>query len=55
MSRPVKLTIQILVSGGIFALLLWQIDLQQTAEIIRDSELGATSSPPSSSSSAPPG
>jgi len=37
-SRPVKLSIQILVSGGIIALLLWQIDLQQTAEIIRESQ-----------------
>ena len=40
MSRPVKLTIQVLVSGGIIALLLWQIDLEQTAEIIRDSRWG---------------
>ena len=40
MRRPVKLTIQILVSGGVIAFLLWQIDLQQTAEIIRDSRWG---------------
>ena len=40
MSRPVKLTIQVLVSGGIIALLLWQIDLEQTAEIIRESRWG---------------
>ena len=40
MSRPAKLTIQVLVSGGIIALLLWQIDLEQTAEIIRDSRWG---------------
>ena len=40
MSRPAKLTIQVLVSGGIIALLLWQIDLEQTAEIIRESRWG---------------
>ena len=40
MRRPVKLTIQILVSGGVIAFLLWQIDLQQTADIIRDSRWG---------------
>jgi glycosyltransferase 2 family protein len=39
-NRSLKLTIQILVSGGIIALLLWQIDLEQTAEIIRDSRWG---------------
>jgi hypothetical protein len=39
-NRHLKLTIQILVSGGIIALLLWQIDLEQTAEIIRDSRWG---------------
>jgi glycosyltransferase 2 family protein len=38
MSRGLKLTIQILVSGAILAVLLWQIDLRQTAEIIRDSD-----------------
>jgi uncharacterized protein (TIRG00374 family) len=40
MNRHLKLTVQILVSGGIIALLLWQIDLEQTAEIIRDSRWG---------------
>jgi glycosyltransferase 2 family protein len=40
MNRHLKLTVQILVSGGIIALLLWQIDLEQTAEIIRDSDWG---------------
>lgn len=40
MRRPLKLTIQILVSGGVIVFLLWQIDLQQTAEIIRDSRWG---------------
>lgn len=40
MRRSVKLTIQILVSGAVLALLLWQIDLQQTAEILRDSRWG---------------
>jgi glycosyltransferase 2 family protein len=40
LSRPVKLTIQILVSGGVIAFLLWSIDLEQTAEIIRNSRWG---------------
>jgi glycosyltransferase 2 family protein len=39
-SRSAKLTIQLLVSGVVIALLLWQIDLEQTAEIIRDSRWG---------------
>jgi glycosyltransferase 2 family protein len=38
--RPVKLTVQLLVSGGVIAFLLWQIDLQQTVDIIRDSHWG---------------
>jgi glycosyltransferase 2 family protein len=38
MRRPLKLTIQILVSGGVIAFLLWQIDLQQTLDIIRSSD-----------------
>jgi glycosyltransferase 2 family protein len=38
--RSVKLSVQLLVSGGIIAFLLWSIDLQQTAEIIRDSHWG---------------
>jgi glycosyltransferase 2 family protein len=37
MNRSVKVSIQILVSGGIIALLLWQVDLEQTAEVIRES------------------
>jgi glycosyltransferase 2 family protein len=36
----VKLTIQLLVSGAVIAFLLWQIDLEQTVEIIRDSRWG---------------
>lgn len=40
MSRSLKLTVQILVSGGVIAFLLWQIDLRQTAEIIRSSHWG---------------
>ena len=40
MSRRLKLTIQILVSGVVIAFLLWQIDLDQTVEIIRDSRWG---------------
>jgi uncharacterized protein (TIRG00374 family) len=38
--RPVKLTVQLLVSGAVIAFLLWQIDLQQTVDIIRDSHWG---------------
>jgi uncharacterized protein (TIRG00374 family) len=38
--RSVKLTVQLLVSGAVIAFLLWQIDLQQTVEIIRDSHWG---------------
>ena len=40
MRRPVKLSIQILVSGGVIAFLLWSIDIEQTVEIIRDSHWG---------------
>ena len=40
MRRPLKLTIQILVSGGVIAFLLWSIDLEQTIEIIRSSSWG---------------
>jgi glycosyltransferase 2 family protein len=40
MSRRLKLSIQILVSGAVIAFLLWQIDLEQTVEIIRDSHWG---------------
>jgi uncharacterized protein (TIRG00374 family) len=38
MTRPLKLTVQLLVSGGVIAFLLWQIDLQQTVDIIRSSD-----------------
>jgi glycosyltransferase 2 family protein len=40
MRRPVKVALQIVVSVGVLALLLWQIDLQQTVDIIRDSHWG---------------
>ena len=40
MRRPVKVALQILVSVGVLALLLWQIDLQQTVDIIRNSHWG---------------
>ncbi len=52
MSRPAKLTLQILVSGGIFAFLLWQIDFEQTVDIIRDSDWAYVARRRSSSSSA---
>jgi uncharacterized protein (TIRG00374 family) len=38
--RPVKLGVQIAVSAAVFALLLWQIDLQQTIDVIRSSHWG---------------
>jgi len=40
MSRPLKLTIQILVSGGVIAFLLWRIDVAQTIDILRESRWG---------------
>ena len=40
MRRPLKLSIQLLVSGAVIAFLLWSIDLEQTVEIIRDSHWG---------------
>ncbi|MGH3015543.1 MAG: lysylphosphatidylglycerol synthase transmembrane domain-containing protein [Gaiellaceae bacterium] len=40
MSRPTKVGLQLLVSGAVFALLLWQIDLGQTVDILRDSRWG---------------
>jgi glycosyltransferase 2 family protein len=40
MRRPVKVALQLLVSVGVLALLLWQIDLEQTVDIIRDSHWG---------------
>jgi uncharacterized protein (TIRG00374 family) len=36
--RPARLTLQILVSGAVLAFLLWQINLEQTVDIIRDSD-----------------
>ena len=40
MSRPLKITLQVLVSGVLLAFLLWQIDLGQTLDILRDSRWG---------------
>jgi glycosyltransferase 2 family protein len=40
MSRPLKITLQVLVSGVVLAFLLWQIDLGQTLDILRDSRWG---------------
>lgn len=40
MSRPTKVGLQVLVSGVVFAFLLWQIDLGQTLDILRDSRWG---------------
>ncbi len=37
MRRSVKLTLQLLVSGGVLAFLLWQIDLGTTVDILRES------------------
>ena len=39
-SRSSKVGLQLLVSGAVLALLLWQIDLGQTIDILRDSQLG---------------
>jgi uncharacterized protein (TIRG00374 family) len=39
LSRPVRITLQVLVSGGIVAFLLWQIDLGQTFELVGESDL----------------
>jgi uncharacterized protein (TIRG00374 family) len=39
-SRRAKFALQLLVSGAVLALLLWQIDLEQTVEIISDSRWG---------------
>jgi uncharacterized protein (TIRG00374 family) len=38
--RGLKLAVQLLVSGAVIAFLLWQIDIEQTVEIIRDSHWG---------------
>jgi len=40
MSRATKVGLQLLVSGVVLALLLWQIDLAQTLDILRDSRWG---------------
>ena len=40
MSRRTKVGLQLLVSGVVLAFLLWQIDLGQTLEILRDSRWG---------------
>lgn len=40
MSRPTKVGLQLLVSGVVLAFLLWQIDLGQTLDILRDSRWG---------------
>ena len=40
MSRSTKVGLQLLVSGAVLALLLWQIDLGQTIDIIADSHWG---------------
>jgi glycosyltransferase 2 family protein len=37
-SRPVKVTLQVLLSGGIIAFLLWRIDLGQTVDVLRESD-----------------
>jgi uncharacterized protein (TIRG00374 family) len=39
-SRSLKVTLQVLVSGGVIAFLLWQIDLSQTVDIVRSSHWG---------------
>jgi uncharacterized protein (TIRG00374 family) len=39
-SRSTKVGLQLLVSGAVFALLLWQIDLGQTLDILRESRWG---------------
>lgn len=40
MSRPVKVAIQLLVSGAVIAYLVWRIDLGQTADLLADSKPG---------------
>jgi len=37
MSRPLKVSLQVLVSGAVIAFLLWRIDLGQTVDILRES------------------
>jgi glycosyltransferase 2 family protein len=38
--RPVKVSIQVLVSGAVIAYLIWSIDVTQTAELLADSKPG---------------
>lgn len=40
MSRSTKVGLQLLVSGAVLALLLWQIDLSQTIDILKESRWG---------------
>ncbi len=40
MSRSTKVGLQLLVSGAVLALLLWQIDLGQTIDILKESQWG---------------
>jgi glycosyltransferase 2 family protein len=40
LSRPVKVAIQVLVSGAVIAYLVWRIDLRQTADLLADSKPG---------------
>jgi glycosyltransferase 2 family protein len=40
LSRPLKIAIQVVVSGGLIAVLLWQIDVGQTADLIVSSSPG---------------
>jgi hypothetical protein len=37
MSRPLKVSLQVLVSGAVIAFLLWRIDLGQTVDVLRES------------------
>lgn len=37
MSRPLRISLQLLVSGGVIAFLVWRIDLRRTLEILADS------------------
>lgn len=38
MSRPLKVTLQVLVSGAVFAILLWRIDLGETIDVLGESD-----------------
>jgi glycosyltransferase 2 family protein len=40
LSRPVKVAIQVLVSGAVIAYLVWRIDLSQTGDLLADSKPG---------------